>query len=148
MALFVGHDRATPEGASPLLRLPVLVDEALILCVRIDGRQGGGHVPVDLHHFVMQERGDFKILLQDLLPGSEREKEGKRENKGIREVTPLFEKNIFATVALCSGGLASCYIKHCPCGLVANVGWSKRSLTVCTENPTFPSKYGLFSVWV
>lgn len=51
------------------LRLPVLVDEALILCVRINGRQGRGHVPVDLHHFVMQERGDVKILLQDLLPG-------------------------------------------------------------------------------
>lgn len=82
MALFVGHDRATPEGESLLLRLPVLVDEALILCVRIDGCQGRGHVPVDLHHFVMQERGDVKILLQDLLPGSD---SAKGENNGTGE---------------------------------------------------------------
>lgn len=136
MALFVGHDCATPEGESPSLRLPVLVDEALVLCVRINGRQGRGHVPVDLHHFMMQERGDVKILLQDLLPGSD---SAKGENKEIREITPLFEKNIFATVALCSGALASCYIRHCPWELVANVGWSKRSLTVCAENHTFQS---------
>lgn len=104
MSLFVGHDRATPEGEKPSLRLPVLVDEALILCVRINGRQGRGHVPVDLHHFVMQERGDVKILLQDLLPGSD---SAKGENKGIREVTPLFEKNIFPTglVQWCTGQL-------------------------------------------
>lgn len=51
--------------------LPVLVDEALILSVRIDGRQSRRHLPVDPHHFIMEESGDVKILLQDLLSGSE-----------------------------------------------------------------------------
>lgn len=52
------------------LALPVLVDEALVLCERIDGRQGRRHLPVDLHHLMLQQRRDVEILLQDLLPWS------------------------------------------------------------------------------
>lgn len=58
------------ETRSLVYTLPVLVDEALVLCVRIDGRQSRRHLPVDLHHFMVQEGGDVEILLQDLLPWS------------------------------------------------------------------------------
>lgn len=53
------------------LRLPVLLDEALILCVGIDGCHGGRHLSVYPHHFVLKESGDVKVFLQDLLSGSE-----------------------------------------------------------------------------
>lgn len=53
------------------LSLPVLVDEALILSVGIDGRHSRRYLPLDPYHFMMQESGDVKILLEYLLSGSE-----------------------------------------------------------------------------
>lgn len=53
------------------LSLPILLDEALIFSGRIDGRQSSRYLPVDPHHFMMEESGDVEILLQDLLSGSE-----------------------------------------------------------------------------
>lgn len=78
------------------LTLPVLVDEALVLCLRVDGRQGRRHLLVELHHFMLQERADVEILLQDLLPLS---RWCKWENN---RVTRLLDRNIFVTVALWS----------------------------------------------
>lgn len=42
------------------------MNEALIFSVRINGSQSWRNFPVDPHHLVMKERGDVKILLQDL----------------------------------------------------------------------------------
>lgn len=96
-----------PElSAMSSLTLPVLVDEALVLRARINGHQGRRHLPVELRHFMLQERGDVEILLQDLLPWS---RWNKWENN---RVTQLFDRNIFVTAALWSGGLATSYIGH------------------------------------
>lgn len=99
--------RASPElrGGSSLT-LPVLVDEALVLCVRIDGRQSRRHLPVDLHHFMLQEGGDVEILLQDLLPWS-------RWCKWEKDrVTRRFDSNIFVTVAMCRWRTDHLLISH------------------------------------
>lgn len=53
-----------------LRSLPVLVDEALILALRIDGRHSRRYLPVDSHHLMMEKSGDVEILLQNLLTGS------------------------------------------------------------------------------
>lgn len=59
------------------LGLPVLMDEALILFVGVDDCQDVGHLSVDAHHIMMEEGGDVKVLLQDLLPGTDVEKSQK-----------------------------------------------------------------------
>lgn len=88
------------------LTLPVLVDEALVLRLRVDGRQGRGHLLVELHHFMLQEGADVEILLQDLLPWS---RWCKWENN---RVTRLFDRNIFVTLLPC--GARSGHLPHRP----------------------------------
>lgn len=114
--------RIMPElSGRSSLTLPVLVDEALVLCLRVDGRQGRRHLPVELHHFMLQERADVEILLQDLLPWS---RWCKWENN---RVTRLFDRNIFVTVALWSGGLATCYIGHLS---LAGIKWNNAFVSI------------------
>lgn len=47
------------------------MNEAVVFSVRVDGRESRSHLPVDPHHFMVEESGDVKILLQDLLSGAE-----------------------------------------------------------------------------
>lgn len=54
------------------------MDEVLVLAVRTDGCQSAGHLPVEGHHFMVEEGGDVKVLLQDLLSAAHVE-EGERD---------------------------------------------------------------------
>lgn len=49
--------------------VPVLLDEAVVLPLRGDGAQSAPHLCVNRHHFLMEQGGQVKVLLQNLLPG-------------------------------------------------------------------------------
>lgn len=47
---------------------PVLLNEVFIFFVWIDGFEGIGHLIMNTHHFILEQTGQVKIFLQNLLP--------------------------------------------------------------------------------
>lgn len=64
----VSHCIPQKLGTKGNVNVPVLLNEALVLLVRLDGLQGVGHFSVNTHYLIMKQIRQIKIFLQNLLP--------------------------------------------------------------------------------
>ena len=64
-----------PVGTGGYRWVPILLDEALVLSVGVYAAQGGRHLTVDLDHLIVKQAGHVEVLLQNLLPEEQQEKQ-------------------------------------------------------------------------